>query len=154
MSDVVCSLSKMFKKARAFFALTAFVITAINCEISIYKIKDSRQVNIKFQDSPSLFGGDISIEGIEVVLTSDYTCRLKLISQFIIFKGNIVSAFPEDACSKIDPPESNSKNDKWFALILRGNCNFDVKVRNAQNSNFSLAIVYDISSNNVCKYIN
>lgn len=66
-----------------------------------------------------------------------------------MFQGYIVSAYPEDACSKIDPPANNLEN--WFALIIRGNCNFDVKVRNAQNSNFSLAIVYDTSTSNVRK---
>lgn len=45
------------------------------------------------------------------------------------------------------PPKIGS----WFALIIRGNCNFDVKIRNAQNSNYSLAIVYNVNSSAVCK---
>lgn len=46
------------------------------------------------------------------------------------------------------PPYEGS----WFALIERGNCNFDVKVRNAQNHNYSLAIVYNYNSDDISKY--
>jgi hypothetical protein len=67
----------------------------------------------------------------------------------ILFKGYIVNAIPEDGCSKIKPPPL--KIGSCFALIKRGNCNFDVKVRNAQNSNYSLAIVYNVNSSIICK---
>lgn len=70
---------------------------------------------------------------------------------YILFKGYIKSVDPEDACSKINPPPSSRVRRNWFALIKRGNCTFDVKVRNAQNSNYSLAIVYNINSSIVCK---
>jgi len=59
-----------------------------------------------------------------------------------------LSAVPEDGCTKIgSPPKSGS----WFALIKRGNCNFDVKVRNAQNSNYTLAIIFNVNSSIVGK---
>lgn len=59
-----------------------------------------------------------------------------------------MSAVPEDGCTKIgSPPKSGS----WFALIKRGNCNFDVKVRNAQNSNYTLAIIFNVNSSIVGK---
>lgn len=61
----------------------------------------------------------------------------------------VVSAYPEDGCSKIDSPPPLI--GIYFALIKRGNCNFDVKVRNAQNGNFSLAIVYNVNSSEICK---
>lgn len=65
-----------------------------------------------------------------------------------MLKGYILSAVPEDGCTKIrSPPKSGS----WFALIKRGNCNFDVKVRNAQNSNFTLAIIFNVNSSIVGK---
>lgn len=65
-----------------------------------------------------------------------------------MFKGYILSAVPEDGCTKIgSPPKSGS----WFALIKRGNCNFDVKVRNAQNSNYTLAIIFNVNSSIVGK---
>lgn len=59
-----------------------------------------------------------------------------------------MSAIPEDACQKIDLPP---KNGTSFALIKKGNCNYDTKIRNAQNSNFSLAIVYNVKSNIICE---
>lgn len=52
-------------------------------------------------------------------------------------------ADPEDGCSKIKSPPISGD---WFALIKRGNCNFDVKVRNAQNSNYTLAIIFNVNS--------
>lgn len=63
-------------------------------------------------------------------------------------KGVIVTAIPEDGCKQIQPAP---KIGNCFALIKRGACNFDVKVRNAQNSNYSLAIVYNINSSMIGK---
>jgi len=66
-----------------------------------------------------------------------------------LFKGYILPANPEDGCTKIEsPPKSGS----WFALIKRGNCNFGVKVRNAQNSNYTLAIVFNVNSSTIGKF--
>lgn len=71
---------------------------------------------------------------------------------FLLFKGFIVSAYPEDGCTKIEPPPKHYNEPKYFfALIKRGKCDFDVKVRNAQNSNYSLAIVYSNNTNIICK---
>ncbi|XP_026806723.1 E3 ubiquitin-protein ligase RNF13 isoform X2 [Rhopalosiphum maidis] len=110
----------MFRKETAFIALIMF-ITTIKCDISIYT-RDHQQLDLEFKDAQSLFGADIPSDGI---------------------KGYILSAEPEDGCTKIEsPPKSGS----WFALIKRGNCNFDVKVRNAQNSNYTLAIIFNVNS--------
>lgn len=57
-----------------------------------------------------------------------------------------MTAVPEDGCTHIEPAP---KTDRWFVLIKRGNCNFDVKVRNAQNSNYLLAIVYNVNSSSI-----
>ncbi|KAF0899587.1 hypothetical protein E2562_020779 [Oryza meyeriana var. granulata] len=56
--------------------------------------------------------------------------------------GAIYAVEPLDACSPlrkkaVDGPASP------FALIIRGGCQFDDKVRNAQNAGFKAAIVYD-----------
>lgn len=64
----------------------------------------------------------------------------------IFFKGHVISVFPEDGCNQLEPPPKIPGITNWFALIKRGNCNFDVKVRNAQNSSFALAIVYNNNS--------
>ncbi|XP_060870580.1 E3 ubiquitin-protein ligase RNF13 isoform X1 [Metopolophium dirhodum] len=113
----------MFKKAMAFIALIAFV-TIVKCEITIYN-NEQQQLDLQFSDAPSDFGADIPSEGL---------------------KGYILPANPEDGCTKIEsPPKSGS----WFALIKRGNCNFGVKVRNAQNSNYTLAIVFNVNSSTI-----
>lgn len=62
-----------------------------------------------------------------------------------------MSAIPEDGCKKISPPPNN---ETYFALIKKGNCSFDTKIRNAQNSNFLLAIIYNVKSDIACKYLN
>jgi len=116
----------MLKKARAFIALIAFV-TSVRCDISIYYNSDHQEIEKEFKDALSIFGGEIPMEGI---------------------KGFITTAIPEDGCTPINPAPQ-IVNANWFALIKRGNCNFDVKVRNAQNSNYSLAIVYNINSSNI-----
>lgn len=111
----------MLEKAKAFIALIAFM-TAVRCEINIYYSRDQQEIDKQFNDAPSMFGGSIPSDGI---------------------KGFIITAVPEDGCKQIKPAP---KIGNWFALIKRGACNFDVKVRNAQNSNYSLAIVYNINS--------
>uniref|UniRef100_J3MPL0 RING-type domain-containing protein n=1 Tax=Oryza brachyantha TaxID=4533 RepID=J3MPL0_ORYBR len=57
-------------------------------------------------------------------------------------KGAIYTVEPLDACSPlrkkaVDGPASP------FALVIRGGCQFDDKVRNAQNAGFKAVIVYD-----------
>lgn len=61
----------------------------------------------------------------------------------LYFKGYIVKTNPDDACQKIDLAP---KNGTFFALIKKGNCDYETKIRNAQNSNFSLAIIYNVKS--------
>lgn len=56
----------MLKKARAFTALIAFV-TAVRCEISIYRTSDQQEMEREFRDAPSLFGGTIPSDGIQVI---------------------------------------------------------------------------------------
>ncbi|KAL4113426.1 hypothetical protein QTP88_017047 [Uroleucon formosanum] len=113
----------MFKKAMAFIALIA-ILTTVKCEITIYN-SEQQQLDLQFSDALSDFGEAVPSDGI---------------------KGYILPANPEDGCTKIDsPPKSGS----WFALMKRGNCNFGVKVRNAQNSNYTLAIVFNVNSSSI-----
>jgi len=59
-----------------------------------------------------------------------------------------MTAIPEEGCTHIKPAPTA---ENWFVLIKRGKCNFDVKVRNAQNSNYLLAIVYNVNSSVIGK---
>ena len=64
-------------------------------------------------------------------------------------RGTLQVAQPLDACSplmnKAKPGEGRRLS---FALIKKGNCTFEYKVRNAQAAGFSAAIVYNNGKNN------
>lgn len=51
---------------------------------------------------------------------------------------------PLDACTPLRNKFGTNKTDPIrFALIIRGDCSFEDKIRNAQSRGFSAAIVYD-----------
>ncbi|KAJ3213242.1 hypothetical protein HDU67_003141 [Dinochytrium kinnereticum] len=51
--------------------------------------------------------------------------------------------FSDDAAFLIQP---DTKRSKWFALIPRGNCPFDIKIYHAQQAGFSGVIIYNNGS--------
>ncbi|KAF3336701.1 Receptor homology region, transmembrane domain- and RING domain-containing protein 1 [Carex littledalei] len=58
--------------------------------------------------------------------------------------GSIQIAEPLDACHKLTNEAQKGHGQALpFVLIIRGNCTFDHKVRNAQNAGYKAAIVYD-----------
>ncbi|XP_021274786.1 receptor homology region, transmembrane domain- and RING domain-containing protein 1 [Herrania umbratica] len=58
--------------------------------------------------------------------------------------GALEVADPLDACTRLRNEFGSNRTD-WvkFALIIRGDCSFEEKIRNAQSAGFSAAIVYD-----------
>jgi len=56
--------------------------------------------------------------------------------------GVIYTVEPLDACSPLRKRAVESPKSP-FALIIRGGCQFDEKVRNAQDAGFKAVIVYD-----------
>ncbi|XP_039012369.1 receptor homology region, transmembrane domain- and RING domain-containing protein 1-like isoform X2 [Hibiscus syriacus] len=71
--------------------------------------------------------------------------------------GALEVAVPLDACTTLRNEFGSNKSDTVrFALIIRGNCSFEEKIRNAQNGGFSAAIVFDdkYSSNLVYMMVN
>lgn len=112
------------------FMTSAFVsIFSIQCyaDISVYDVRTNQQIDGGYMAVASKFGPSFPPDGIE---------------------GMIVKAIPEDGCQSITPPPSRGINyvGKWIALIKRGTCHFDEKVRNAQNATYDMAIVYNNSS--------
>ncbi|XP_015899589.3 receptor homology region, transmembrane domain- and RING domain-containing protein 1 isoform X2 [Ziziphus jujuba] len=82
-----------------------------------------RPLSISFPDLPAKFAMGINGSGI---------C------------GALLVAEPLDGCSPLrNDLRSNKTDGGWFALIARGHCAFEDKVRNAQNAGFRAAIVYD-----------
>ncbi|XVF18040.1 hypothetical protein REPUB_Repub10bG0177200 [Reevesia pubescens] len=58
--------------------------------------------------------------------------------------GALEVADPLNACTPLRNEFGSNKTDRIrFALIIRGNCSFEEKIRNAQSGGFSAAIVYD-----------
>jgi E3 ubiquitin-protein ligase RNF13 len=58
--------------------------------------------------------------------------------------GSIQIADPLDACHKLTKEAPKVHGHVLpFALLIRGNCTFDHKVKNAQDAGYKAAIVYD-----------
>uniref|UniRef100_A0A7N0ZVW0 RING-type domain-containing protein n=1 Tax=Kalanchoe fedtschenkoi TaxID=63787 RepID=A0A7N0ZVW0_KALFE len=58
--------------------------------------------------------------------------------------GVLFVAHPIDACSQLtNTPSVYANTTSPFALIIRGGCSFEDKVRKAQNAGFKAAIIYD-----------
>ncbi|XP_010535213.1 PREDICTED: receptor homology region, transmembrane domain- and RING domain-containing protein 2-like [Tarenaya hassleriana] len=65
--------------------------------------------------------------------------------------GVLYVAEPLDACKDLSnkPDEHSSNGTSPFALIIRGGCSFEDKVRKAQRAGFKAAIVYDSQGSGV-----
>lgn len=57
--------------------------------------------------------------------------------------GALYVAEPLDACSPLTNNFTEDIVSSSFALIIRGGCSFEDKIRRAQNAGFDAAIVYD-----------
>lgn len=58
--------------------------------------------------------------------------------------GFLVYSNPVDACSSLESQVITAEGSRSsFLLTVRGNCSFDTKVRNAQETGFSAVIVFD-----------
>lgn len=83
-----------------------------------------------FEDRPALFGSGLPKDGI---------------------MGVLVASHPANACTTIDPPPPlppsfNATTTKFVVLIKRYDCNFDIKVLNAQQAGYDAAIVHNVYS--------
>lgn len=118
------------------FAVSIFEL--VNCTILI-KRKYTNQTVEQFYDLPAQFGPNLPSSGL-------------------IF--NAIQAIPYDGCSESPPPPPPDYIDdgdvvppiiekKYVLIIARNNCSFEQKVRNAQNSRFDAAIVYNIGSDDL-----
>ncbi|KAM5164397.1 E3 ubiquitin-protein ligase RNF13 [Mantella aurantiaca] len=80
-----------------------------------------------FEDLPARFGYRLPSDGL---------------------KSLLVTSKPENACEPISPPPVQKDNSSsiYVVLIRRLDCNFDIKVLNAQRAGYKAAIVYNVDS--------
>ncbi|KAJ8418893.1 hypothetical protein AAFF_G00003920 [Aldrovandia affinis] len=107
--------------------LFAFLnLLPVEADISAYSY-DNRTEN--FDDLPARFGYRLPSDGL---------------------KGFLIGARPENACEPIDPPPlQDNLTGTFIVLIKRFDCNFDVKVLNAQKAGYKAAIVHNVDSDDL-----
>lgn len=85
-------------------------------------VKNSENATFSFADADAAFGGVIPSSGL---------------------RGVLQLADPVDGCAALQPPADAAAHNAAFALVQRGNCMFDVKVRNAQVAGYKAVVVYN-----------
>ncbi|XP_077462665.1 E3 ubiquitin-protein ligase RNF13 [Stigmatopora argus] len=106
--------------------LFAFLnLLPVEADISAYSF-DNKTKN--FDDLPSRFGYRLPSDGL---------------------KGFLIGARPANACEPIEPPPRDNLTGAFIVLIKRFDCNFDIKVLNAQKAGFKAAIVHNVDSDDL-----
>ncbi|UJR35273.1 hypothetical protein I4U23_028037 [Adineta vaga] len=108
-------------------SIIIFLSLLPNVLSDVYVYNDAGKVVEDYDDQAANFGPAFTSEGI---------------------KGYVALTNPKNACTKVEPaPNISIAGYRWIALIPRTNsvdvCDFDLKVLNAQNANFSAVIIYN-----------
>ncbi|XP_037764195.1 E3 ubiquitin-protein ligase RNF13 isoform X1 [Chelonia mydas] len=107
--------------------LFAFLnLLPVEADILAYNFENVTQT---FDDLPARFGYRLPTEGL---------------------KGFLINSKPENACEPIAPPPLEDNFSRAFIVLIRRlDCNFDVKVLNAQRAGYKAAIVHNVDSDDL-----
>nr|XP_031305031.1 E3 ubiquitin-protein ligase RNF13 isoform X2 [Camelus dromedarius] len=107
--------------------LFAFLnLLPVEADILAYNFENASQT---FDDLPARFGYRLPTEGL---------------------KGFLINSKPENACEPIvPPPVKDNSSGTFIVLIRRLDCNFDIKVLNAQRAGYKAAIVHNVDSDDL-----
>ncbi|XP_062988183.1 E3 ubiquitin-protein ligase RNF13 isoform X1 [Elgaria multicarinata webbii] len=107
--------------------LFAFLnLLPVEADILAFNFENATQT---FDDLPARFGYRLPTEGL---------------------KGFLVNSKPENACEPITPPPlRDNSSHEFIVLIRRLDCNFDIKVLNAQRAGYKAAIVHNVDSDDL-----
>ncbi|KAK7889357.1 hypothetical protein WMY93_024917 [Mugilogobius chulae] len=106
--------------------LFAFLnLLPVEADIAAYSFDNKTET---FDDLPARFGYRLPSDGL---------------------KGFLIGARPENACEPIEPPPRDNLTGAFIVLIKRLDCNFDIKVLNAQKAGYKAAIVHNVDSDDL-----
>ncbi|XP_075426544.1 E3 ubiquitin-protein ligase RNF13 [Ascaphus truei] len=110
------------------FQVFAFIyLLPVEADIAAYSSDNATRT---FEDLPARFGYRLPSDGL---------------------KGFLVTSKPENACEPISPPPMQKDNTTsvYIVLIRRLECNFDLKVLNAQKAGYKAAIIHNVDSDDL-----
>uniref|UniRef100_A0A8C0WGK8 RING-type E3 ubiquitin transferase n=1 Tax=Castor canadensis TaxID=51338 RepID=A0A8C0WGK8_CASCN len=121
----------MLSATQVYTILTVQLFASLNllpveADILAYNFENASQT---FEDLPARFGYRLPAEGL---------------------KGFLINSKPENACEPIMPPPLRDNSSGTFVVLIRRlDCNFDVKVLNAQRAGYKAAIVHNVDSDDL-----